>query len=147
MKGKSLNPYRGLIGYFDKHMTTTGAQSYSVSLIPNETVTGDMSNDVGPDTWASACTLVIKIQPRIWGVLCQKQVSRALTSNYIPHYLWDVITCPCPWYLHTFGSTLLICTRPVTWQWGHVYHMATEITADLVATSTVVDVNNNDPNW
>ena len=34
-----------------------------------------------------------------WGVLCQKQVSRAGTSNYIPQILWDVITCPCPWYL------------------------------------------------
>ena len=33
------------------------------------------------------------------GVLCQKQVSRAGTSNYIPGILWDVITCPCPWYL------------------------------------------------
>ena len=35
----------------------------------------------------------------IWGVLCQKQISRARTSNYIPQKLWDVITCPCPWYL------------------------------------------------
>ena len=34
----------------------------------------------------------------IWGVLCQVQVSRVRTSNYIPQYLWDVITCPCPWY-------------------------------------------------
>ena len=29
---------------------------------------------------------------------CQKLVSRAGTSNYIPQYLWDVITCPCPWF-------------------------------------------------
>ena len=29
----------------------------------------------------------------------KKQVSRAGSSNYIPQYLWDVITCPCPWYL------------------------------------------------
>ena len=34
-----------------------------------------------------------------WGVLCQKHISRARTSNYIPQYLWDVITCLCPWYL------------------------------------------------
>ena len=34
-----------------------------------------------------------------WGVLCQKQVSRTGTSNYTPQILWDVITCPCPWYL------------------------------------------------
>ena len=30
---------------------------------------------------------------------CQKQASRAGTSNYIPQILWDVITCPYPWYL------------------------------------------------
>ena len=35
----------------------------------------------------------------IWGVLCQKQLSKAGTSNYIPYILWDVITCPCPWLL------------------------------------------------
>ena len=32
--------------------------------------------------------------------MCQEQVPRVGTSNYIPQYLWDVITCPCPWYLH-----------------------------------------------
>ena len=30
---------------------------------------------------------------------CQKQVSRAETNNNIPQTLWDVITCPYPWYL------------------------------------------------
>ena len=34
----------------------------------------------------------------IWGVLSQEQISRAGTNNYIPQYLCDVITCPCPWY-------------------------------------------------
>ena len=29
--------------------------------------------------------------------MSQKQVSRAETSNYIPQYPWDVITCPYPW--------------------------------------------------
>ena len=33
----------------------------------------------------------------IWRLVCQKQVSRAGTSNYIPQILWDVITCLCPW--------------------------------------------------
>ena len=32
----------------------------------------------------------------IWGLVYQKQVSRAGTCNYIPQYLWDVITSPCP---------------------------------------------------
>ena len=35
----------------------------------------------------------------LWGLLWQKQVWRAGTVSYIPQYLWDVITCPCPWYL------------------------------------------------
>ena len=42
------------------------------------------------------------------GVLCQKQVSRAGTSKYMPRILWDVITCPCcPWYLHN---------TPLSWE-------------------------------
>ena len=32
------------------------------------------------------------------GLLCQKQVLRAGTSNYIPEYTWDVIIWHCPWY-------------------------------------------------
>ena len=39
--------------------------------------------------------------------MCQKQVSREGTSNRVPEYLWDVITCTCPWYLlltHTSPS-------------------------------------------
>ena len=32
-----------------------------------------------------------------WGVFCQKQMSRTETSNYIPQYMWDVITCLRPW--------------------------------------------------
>ena len=35
----------------------------------------------------------------IWGVLCQRQASRVVTSDYIPQCLRDVITCPTPWYL------------------------------------------------
>ena len=41
----------------------------------------------------------------------QKQASRAGTSNYIPQYLQDVITIPCPWYLllaqHSWYEELL----------------------------------------
>ena len=33
-------------------------------------------------------------------VFCQKQVSKVGKSNCIPQIRWDVITCPCPWYLH-----------------------------------------------
>ena len=37
----------------------------------------------------------------LYRVLCQKQVSRAGTINYIPQVLWGGMTCPCPWYLYT----------------------------------------------
>ena len=37
-------------------------------------------------------------------VVCQKQVSRAGTSNYIPQILWDMITCPSLWYLFLHGT-------------------------------------------
>ena len=35
---------------------------------------------------------------QLW-LVCQKHVSRTVTSNYIPQYMQDVITCPCLWYL------------------------------------------------
>ena len=35
-----------------------------------------------------------------YGFVCKKQVSGAGTSNYNPQYMWDVITCPRPWYWH-----------------------------------------------
>ena len=39
-------------------------------------------------------------------VLCKEQVSRTGTSNYIPHIMWDVITCSCHWWLHlVFSNT------------------------------------------
>ena len=58
--------------------------------------------------------------PSICGLVCQKQVSRTVTSNYIPQILWDVITFPCPWYLHLTQSPhimsvliiLQVCVSP-----------------------------------
>ena len=35
----------------------------------------------------------------VWGFVGQKQVARTGAGNYISRYLWDVITCACPWYL------------------------------------------------
>ena len=34
----------------------------------------------------------------IWSVV-PEHVSRARTSKYILQYVWDVITCSCPWYV------------------------------------------------
>ena len=35
----------------------------------------------------------------ICGLLCRKQVSGSGIRNYNPQYRWDVISCPCTWYL------------------------------------------------
>ena len=51
------------------------------------------------------CTLIV--------VLCQKQISRARTSNYIPQILWDVITCPSPYYLLLAQHSLMM--KYITW--------------------------------
>ena len=43
-----------------------------------------------------------------WGLFCQKQISGTGTSNYIPRYLWDVIT----WYVplvHKSTTTYCLC--------------------------------------
>ena len=51
--------------------------------------------------------------PKHWGLVCQKQVSKAGTSNYIPQYMWDVITCP---FLDTFFKQVLNYTL-LLWLW------------------------------
>ena len=50
-------------------------------------------------------------------MLCHKQVSRAGKNNYIPQIMWDVINCPCFWYLHQAPHFSLInelCCHEVT---------------------------------
>ena len=51
-------------------------------------------------------------------LIIPQQVSRLRTSNYIPHILWDVITCPCPWsYRATNMSAWCVVTvrRQTLW--------------------------------
>ena len=45
-----------------------------------------------------------------WGLVCQRKVSRTLISNYIPQYLWGVITCSCPRYVfwHTGSRSIAL---------------------------------------
>ena len=40
-----------------------------------------------------------------------RQISRAGTSNYITQTLWDVITCPWPWYLPLTDKLIYILLR------------------------------------
>ena len=66
-----------------------------------------------------AATLALSVplccmEPTIWknGLICYCQlrsfVSEAVIysrNEYIPQILWDVITCPCPWYLFRSHNT------------------------------------------
>ena len=47
----------------------------------------------------SALCWMITLHGDIGGRVYQTQVTRAGTSNYIPQYLWYLITCPCLRYL------------------------------------------------
>ena len=56
--------------------------------------------------WMSQCMGCVQLRypiwgraMHLWGMLCQKKISRAGTSYCIPQILWDAITCPCPGYL------------------------------------------------
>ena len=52
----------------------------------------------------------------------QGLVSRAGTSYYISPYLWNVITCPCPWYLHSLWDRLWITTA--LWVYLYTYEIS-----------------------
>ena len=58
-------------------------------------------------------------------VFCHKQISRPGTSNYIPQILWNIITCPWPWYLlcHNTSDIIMLPWFPFTnihpWTFGH----------------------------
>ena len=63
-----------------------------------------------------------------WPYCNNLQVSRAGTSNYIPQYLWGVITCPCPWYLlpahkSTYNCWPCMPTAMVTAELGVYPHL------------------------
>ena len=56
-----------------------------------------------------------------WGVLCQKQISRAGRSNFTPQILWNVNTCSC---LDTYvyhNTPQLSCAVPLTRKCNHMY--------------------------
>ena len=54
----------------------------------------------------SALEVLINIKK--WGFYVRRVVAGAGTSNYIPHILQHVITCPCPWYLLLAQQALYI---------------------------------------
>ena len=66
-----------------------------------------------------------------WGLVCQKQFSKAGTSNYTPQILWGVIIWPCSWYLLLAHMSLFLMqfssflvTQYVSFlaHWGRVMH-------------------------
>ena len=59
-----------------------------------------------------------------WGLVRQKQVSRTGTNNYISQVMWDVISCPCPWYLLRAHKSYIEEETPTeekNHQWGIPY--------------------------
>ena len=65
------------------------------------------------------------------GVLPKKQVPGAGTSNYIPQYLWDVITYSCPWYQIYVLYTPRIIMHMISTSFGddatsHMWSVASE---------------------
>ena len=80
----------------------------------------------------------------IWGALCQKQVSRVGTSNYIPYYPWNVITCPYSWYMHLVQHARYITThlKCVLHHTSRVYKQrCRDAVTHLGLTSNPVNVN------
>ena len=58
------------------------------------------------------------------------QIARTGASNYIPQYLWDVITCPCPWYLLLTHTSSIMATEfdPLSClQWHPSYHKVIQL--------------------
>ena len=45
------------------------------------------------------------------------------TSNYTPQYLWEIITCPCPWYLLLAHKSSYGVSYTLWGQWGIVLGM------------------------
>ena len=63
-----------------------------------------MPSGIIETSYFSTCETGWKLHKRFeseqsWGVLHQKEVSKIGAINYTTQYLWDVITCPCTWYL------------------------------------------------
>ena len=74
--------------------------------------------------------------------LCQKQLSRAGTSNYLPQILWDVIICPRPWYLLLANMSSNMSTFVVNWhddviRLEIIYHKTSNISCTLVGNKIV----------
>ena len=107
----SMHPYvsRFSLGVKVMARRRTGDKPFSWSMIAYITDTGWIRHH-----WIKNCVINQSIcnaicslfqhnhaqkSPFEWGILYQKRVSWAGTSNYAPQILWDVITCPCPWYL------------------------------------------------
>ena len=56
----------------------------------------------------------LKGHRHIRGGLYQKQVSRT-ESNYTLQFLWDVITCSCPWLVNLPGTERLLVHKCIQW--------------------------------
>ena len=80
----------------------------------------------------------------VWRLVCKKHVSMARTCNYIPQYLWDLITCSCLWYLH-LAHKLWFCDVTQNGRWD-----LDKVTTSLIGwaqTNPRVDIRVGVGNW
>ena len=98
---------RGLVCYRTRSAITTATCTQNTSLLNLNMLmlseqTENHATVLGPGwfnvrySWTPLRS-ILWICKCIWGLVYRKQISR--TVNHTPQYFWDVINCPCPWYL------------------------------------------------
>ena len=75
-----------------------GQYAFSFIIACHVKFRSTVGHEAADQKWPSPLVIWF-MAPYEGGLVCQNRVTRTETSNYIPQYLWDVITCPCPWYL------------------------------------------------
>ena len=102
---RKMFPFTGVI-MASCHTTWLGKTSFRVLTI--SATQGYYLIQVSLNRFMTNRVILSWVLSMIWGVYCQKQISRAMLNNYIPRNAWDVITCPCSWYLFLARSSYVV---------------------------------------
>ena len=64
----------------------------------------------------------------LWSLMCSYVMAcipgadiKAGSSNCIQHNLWDIITCPCPWYLLLSRNSSYVCIHVCIYNYIYIY--------------------------
>ena len=102
-----IYPYSSELHYFHRGNHMLDSESfYNANFVITGGIAGCQNDNLHCGQWwqswhSENCQFSVYdvIYDDIWGLASQKQASRVGISNYIPQYLWDVISCPCHLYL------------------------------------------------